>query len=50
MKITAMLLAAAMLAGCASTSTLDGSNKLAGANAQPDIDRCMWIKPRCRAK
>lgn len=48
MKITAVLLAAAMLAGCASTSSLDGGNAT-GANARPDIDRCMWAKPRCRA-
>ncbi len=58
MKITASLLAAAMLAGCASTSfpdasSLDGGHA-PGAEAPsdlgPDIDRCMWMKPRCRAR
>ena len=54
MKITAVLLAAAMLAGCASTSSTNasslGAGQASGADARPDIDRCMWMKPRCRAR
>lgn len=50
MKITAVLLAAAMLAGCASTTSMTQNYDGPGANGRPDIDRCMWAKPRCRAR
>lgn len=58
MKIGALLLAASMLAGCATTPISNGAAMNAGqprtdaqdATGKVKIDKCMWIKPRCRSR
>lgn len=49
MKTGALLVAAAALTGCATTPSPQFNSSDTAAES-PRVDRCMWAKPRCRAK
>ncbi|MAF28332.1 MAG: hypothetical protein CL820_05760 [Croceicoccus sp.] len=50
-KTVTLLVAAAALAGCASTSPMNAApGNPAASSDSPVADRCMWMKPRCRVR
>ena len=50
-KTVTLLVAAAALAGCASTSPMNAApGNPAASPDSPVADRCMWMKPRCRVR
>ncbi len=52
MKATILLIAAALLAGCASAPGNSSGMALASASASEGGggDTCLWKKPRCRVR